>query len=98
MTTPENFVPTHVNSEAKAKAIAEFEQNWLDYNSATAAAIDIAQRWGMGKTTLVDWLRAEGKWPATAQRLSSLERENARLRRVNEQLRQRLADLGEEHP
>lgn len=94
MTTPDSFAPTQVDVSIKEQAMAEFDTTWADYNSATAAATDIALRFGIGKTTLVDWLRTEDRWPATARRLTSLERENARLRRMNDMLRARLAELG----
>jgi hypothetical protein len=93
MSSPESFAPVQVDAVIKDKAMAEFEDTWADYNSATAAAIDIASRYGIGKTTLVDWLRVEDRWPATARRLTALERENARLRRINEQLRLEVEEL-----
>ncbi|MGP6175490.1 hypothetical protein [Corynebacterium sp. A21] len=56
----------------------EFEDTWLDYTSPTAAAVDVARRFDVGKTTLVDWLRAADRWPT--QRAASLQREVMRLR------------------
>lgn len=73
-----DFGPYQVEESVKEQAMQEFEDTWLDYTSPTAAAVDVARRFDVGKTTLVDWLRADDRWPT--QRVTSLEREIMRLR------------------
>lgn len=73
-----DFGPYQVEESVKEQAMQEFEDTWLDYTSPTAAAVDVARRFDVGKTTLVDWLRAADRWPT--QRVTSLEREIMRLR------------------
>lgn len=78
-----DFGPYQVDESVKEQAMQEFDDTWLDYTSPTAAAVDVARRWGVGKTTLVDWLRSAERWPT--QRAASLQREVMRLReRVRE--------------
>lgn len=79
-----NFGPYQVETFIKEQAMDEFEDTWLDYTSPTAAAVDVARRWGVGKTTLVDWLRSAERWPT--QRAASLQREVIRLREMVREL------------
>lgn len=78
------FGPYQVEASIKEQAMDEFEDTWLDYTSPTAAAVDVARRWGVGKTTLVDWLRSAERWPT--QRAASLQREVIRLREMVREL------------
>ena len=65
----------------RERALEEFAQTWKDYSSPTEAARSIARSMGVGKTTLVDWARADGIWPTTrATRVLALEKEIRRLR------------------
>lgn len=78
------FGPYQVEASIKEQAMDEFEDTWLNYTSPTAAAVDVARRWGVGKTTLVDWLRSAERWPT--QRAASLQREVIRLREMVKEL------------
>ena len=82
---PAQFGPYQFDASRKEQAMDEFEETWADYTSPTAAAIAVARTRGIGKTTLVDWLRAEDRWPT--QRTAAYEREIARLRK-------RIVELG----
>lgn len=81
---PAKFGPYQVDAEVKEQAMQEFENSWLNYTSPTAAAVDVARRWEVGKTTLVDWLRSADRWPT--QRTASLQREVMRLRAMVREL------------
>lgn len=83
MTRP-HFGPYQVETSIREQVMQEFEDNWSSYTSPTAAAVDVARRWGVGKTTLVDWLRSEERWPT--QRTASLQREILRLRKMVREL------------
>lgn len=73
------FGPYQVEASVKEDAMDEFEGTWVDYTSPTAAAIAVAKKWGVGKTTLVDWLRDADRWPT--QRTAAYQREILRLRK-----------------
>lgn len=73
------FGPYQVEASVKENAMDEFDRTWVDYTSPTSAAIAVAKKWGIGKTTLVDWLRHADQWPA--QRTASYQREILRLRK-----------------
>lgn len=79
--------------EVRHGAMVEFVERWQDFTSPSAAAAAIAKEWGIGRTTLAEWLRAEGQWPHT--RVSA----NLRLAAENEKLRRKLQALtGDENP
>lgn len=91
MTSPyrRHFHPDHI----RQGAMEEFIQTWHDYTSPSAAAAAIGARWGVGRTTLFEWLQADGQWPHT--RVA----ENLRLAAENKQLRQKILELtGSEEP
>lgn len=80
-----------VPEEVKRAALDEFAATWITYSSASSAAVSIASRFGVGKTTLIDWARAEGTWPRTRPSVAAkLEEENRRLREENALLRAQL--------
>lgn len=79
-----DFGPYQVEASVKEQAMQEFDDTWLDFTSPTAAAVHVARRFDVGKTTLVDWLRAADRWPT--QRVASLEREIMRLRGIVKEL------------
>lgn len=83
-------IPTNVRDAA----IAEFEKDWQHFGRPTVAAAKIARKYGIGKTTLSDWLRAEGRWPSPrAMRVLELERENRLLEEENQALRAKIRQL-----
>jgi len=51
------------DESTKRQAMAEFEETWKEYSSASAAAKAIAKDWGMGRTTLTEWLQEENLCP-----------------------------------
>lgn len=72
----------------REKAISEFTRTWEEYRFPTRAAEVISEKYGMGRTTLVGWLRARGLWPSQrAGRVLELEEENRMLREENARLR-----------
>jgi len=73
----------------RAGAMHQFIKTWTEYSSPSAAAAAVAREWGIGRTTLSEWLRAEGQWPHT--RVSA----NLRLAAENERLRAQLKRLTE---
>lgn len=77
----------------RERAVAEFAESWESFPSPTAAAVAIARRLSVGKTTLVDWAREDGVWPTTrATRVLALE---AEIRMLREELAARdAADCG----
>lgn len=78
-----------VSAEIRAQAIAEFVATWLQYSSPSQAALVIAQKHDVGRTTLAGWLRADGLWPYTRVAANlQLAAENLELRRELDQLRQ----------
>ncbi|WP_115686496.1 hypothetical protein [Corynebacterium senegalense] len=70
--------------------MADFVEKWESYPSPSAAAAAIAREWGVGRTTLSEWLSAEGKWPHT--RVAA----NLRLAAENEELRRQIERLQQE--
>lgn len=68
-------------------ALAQFIETWQEYPSPSAAAAAIAREWDIGRTTLSQWLRDEGRWPHT--RVAA----NLRLAAENEALRKELNRL-----
>ncbi|MDY3128145.1 MAG: hypothetical protein SOW59_08510 [Corynebacterium sp.] len=81
-----------VPEDIKTAALDQFAQTWTSYSSASNAAMSIATLYGIGKTTLIEWARAEGIWPRTrASVAAQLEQENRRLREENAQLRAKLS-------
>lgn len=82
-----------IPDEIKTAALEEFAATWTTYSSASSAAVAIAHRFGVGKTTLIDWARETGVWPRTRPSVAAkLEEENRRLREENAQLRAQLHD------
>lgn len=78
----------------KRQAMAEFEETWQEYSSASAAAKAIAKDWGMGRTTLTEWLQEENLWPSpTVKQVQHLQREITRLKKRNELLQEENARL-----
>lgn len=80
--------PGHV----RQGAMEQFCRSWQEYSSPSAAAAAVAGQWGVGRTTLSEWLRAEGQWPHT--RVSA----NLRLAAENEHLRREITRLQEDQP
>ncbi|MCQ4626176.1 hypothetical protein KBX18_11580 [Corynebacterium sp. CCUG 69979] len=78
-----NVHPTSV----REGSMAQFVETWQEYSSPSAAAAAVAKSWGIGRTTLSQWLRDEGKWPHT--RVSA----NLRLAAENRALRKELNRL-----
>ena len=77
------------DESTKRQAMAEFEETWKEYSSASAAAKAIAKDWGMGRTTLTEWLQEENLWPSpTVKQIQHLQREINRLKRRNEHLQE----------
>ncbi|WP_297667675.1 hypothetical protein [uncultured Corynebacterium sp.] len=83
------FIKPHAPS-VREGAVKEFAESWGNYSSPSAAVRDIASRWGVGRTTLTEWLHDEGKWPRTT--VGQLRR----LQRENQALREQLKHLQEE--
>lgn len=82
------------DESVRRKAIEEFQETWQEYSSASAAAKAIAKVWGMGRTTLTEWLQEENLWPsATVKQVQELQREIKRLMRRNEFLEAELERL-----
>ncbi|MHA2788319.1 hypothetical protein ACXZ66_04090 [Corynebacterium sp. S7] len=75
--------PEHV----RQGAMEEFLAVWREHSSPSAASAVVAKNWGVGRTTLSEWLQAEGKWPYT--RVAA----NLRLAEENERLRRELDEL-----
>lgn len=94
MTMPVHPTPVDrsvVPDEVREAALSEFVSTWVTYPSATAAAQAISARFGVGRTTLVDWAKAQGTWPRTrASVAGQLEAENKALREENARLRHQL--------
>lgn len=90
MAEVKGFIKPHAPS-VREGAVCEFAETWGDYSSPSAAVRDIASRWGVGRTTLTEWLHDEGKWPnATVDELRRVEQENQRLRLEIQALQARL--------
>ena len=77
---------------AREQAITEFTHTWEEYRFPTRAAEVISEKYGIGRTTLVGWLRSRGLWPSQrAGRVLELEEENRMLREENARLRKERA-------
>lgn len=73
-------------------ATDEFIRTWENYRYPTRAATIIAEKYGVGRSTLVGWVRARGAWPSgRAGRVLELEEENRALRDEIKRLRTQLA-------
>ncbi|TVS26982.1 hypothetical protein EKI59_09770 [Corynebacterium sanguinis] len=83
------FIRPHAE-EVREGAMGDFEENWHRFSSPSAAAREIAAVWGVGRTTLTEWLQSEGRWPratlAEVRRSRMLADENRRLRAMLDRL------------
>lgn len=87
MREPSGFINPH-DRAVRDGALKEFEASWRQYSSPTAAVKAIAMTWGIGRTTLTEWVHDAGKWPqATIAQIRRLEMENLALRRQIETLK-----------
>lgn len=59
------------DDSVRRQAITEFQETWQEYSSASAAAKAIAKDWGMGRTTLTEWLQEEKPLALTHSQTSS---------------------------
>ena len=73
--------------EIREGAMVEFVDTWQDYSSPSAAAAVVEEKWGVGRTTLSEWLRHEGLWPYT--RVAA----NLRLAAENVELKRRFGEV-----
>lgn len=80
--------------DRKTPAVDEFIRTWTDYRYPTRAATLIAEKYGIGRSTLVGWVRERGAWPSQrAARVLELEEENALLREELRALRAEVETL-----
>ena len=93
MTRPRG-VASQCEPSIREGAMEDFDAHWRKYSSPSAAAKMIGRKWGIGRTTLTEWLQDEGRWPratlAQVRQLKQLEEENDRLKK-------QLAELLERH-
>lgn len=73
--------------------MAQFEDEWHLYSSPSAAARAIAGEWGIGRTTLAEWLQDEGRWPRPT--LNEVRQNRVLIKQV-ESLRARVRELERE--
>lgn len=83
-----------IDDSIRQNAIEEFQHTWQEYSSASAAAKAIAVTWGIGRTTLTEWLQDENLWPsATIKQVQRLQREVQRLKKRNKFLEEQLDNV-----
>lgn len=88
MAEKRGFVSPHPDA-VKQGALAQFDSSWQTYSSASAAAVSIAKAWGVGRTTLIGWLKDADLWPtATMGEVRKLRAENVALRAELHRLQQ----------
>lgn len=83
------FINPH-DASTRAGAVAQFEDEWHLYSSPSAAVREIAAEWGVGRTTLAEWVQQEGCWPRPT--LNEVRQNRVLLKQV-EALRVRVREL-----
>ncbi len=81
-------MPAAFNDDLKRVAMDEFCETWMDYESPSRAASIIGGFYGIGRTTLRDWLKDADLWPVLSPvETWTLVMENGRLKQELEPLR-----------